>query len=1427
MVNLEGFENTPIEDRKIVTEKEYQKILDSIQNYAEKFDYHIMIEFLRKSNVNLTKFLEENGIESKEELFKQLKEESGIDFETYDSNEVIKELLNIIEIDIHKLDEVIKFSTNFDELYENPYIVMIREKLDKKYIEQLNDIADNLSRRNLSQISPDKIATSPFLKYMNLQNTGAQIDFEKMEQSRLRKFFVTSQNLKGTKILSFDPFYYLQEGKVYGGYQSYDSVELKAENFDEENYQVIINYYKNKGYIPTSLINLLSNETLFNDNRWMIDFAFEHSRDQPYFISELWEKIPKKLKRDYESQYSNLLQELAINKDDYKITPILLNTPSDMIEKNMEYIKEGFLKRDGKTLSDSFYYSVLPNLSSQYLESMYIESNEESDYHKAMILGKTSDKFIDENFPDLFKKCERNLSYNENIMSQFTKHKFSKDNIELITEETKKDSYSFEDFSKKIFKYLNREQQFEYYKEFLKNGFEIGVPNSKLNSIFENFNLQDREDNFYEFLNYARNMSDNFGDYVEGQGFINLVVSVPEERREKYYTDRSAEILKAFRIKYKDEANPFFDDKSVDKRALFDKNYDPEFLKVLFDLEGRNELNSENINIIIDNLPKLGIDVIQRLFRSNSEMIRQNSSQIISAVSKLPRDQAISVIEDTERLFAKSNIPSFFKIYKFFDNVVDKKQGLLERTVNSKGYLSPELQQAGTVRNAKRIIFADLLNISLRSNNKSMYKFLDILEQGNITYVKYLSNGKEISSLSEKEKSILKEYTDTLYTIYSETDASRIDMKKTGKKILLGEKYTDTLDELSKRYIGNINPSNLSNGVLATVLGRNYELLSGKRTIKDFRDYMKEVTKTSNERHKELEKTKLVLEPGDMIKGIGGATSILQSLFENGVRAGEFLGTSTHTDSTPLDSDHSLILPQNIKDTLSNSIDSTLSSGYGNFFLVIKLDSNKIEYTRSGLDENSVLKKGEDVKSSLGANADKEQRKIRRDKKTNGTLDEAKYEAFSSHVLGDSHFGIRTGMAITDVDYIVVDQYDKRIGYELAMNGTFIPVVDKEKNEVIFGINDYEKIREQMQGLSYYDAGPFKVNELAFNDKISEKIAELFPDGDVNNSISEIDARDKREAIEEKVKRVIFEKLGLGFESKITGNISPGFIEFIDTGSTGRGTNLPGDGDFDFSVKIDKSIMESPKKLEALKEALREVLKVPSNDPEARTDEFNGNFRYKKMNIEGAETPLDIDITFMTKTDSVTYSTDMAVKERLDNLKKSDPEGYKATIANIVVAKEMLKKEGIYKKQNSDKATPEGGFGGVGVENWILQNGGSFVQAMKSFLEAAEKYKNFYDFQENYPIMDFGQNHMSTGYSHDSFIRGLSESGYNKMQHLFKYFIKELDVHEKTGMDRESDLSIKDLVRNAVAEEIRHVEFTSARLSLEKQQKELETEIQQ
>ena len=34
------------------------------------------------------------------------------------------------------------------------------------------------------------------------------------------------------------------------------------------------------------------------------------------------------------------------------------------------------------------------------------------------------------------------------------------------------------------------------------------------------------------------------------------------------------------------------------------------------------------------------------------------------------------------------------------------------------------------------------------------------------------------------------------------------------------------------------------------------------------------------------------------------------------------------------------------------------------------------------------------------------------------------------------------------------------------------------------------------------------------------------------------------------------------------GDISSRCLELIDTGSTGRGTNIPGDGDFDFMLRV-------------------------------------------------------------------------------------------------------------------------------------------------------------------------------------------------------------------------------------------------------------------
>lgn len=58
---------------------------------------------------------------------------------------------------------------------------------------------------------------------------------------------------------------------------------------------------------------------------------------------------------------------------------------------------------------------------------------------------------------------------------------------------------------------------------------------------------------------------------------------------------------------------------------------------VLFELEKQSRLNVDNLNVIIDNLPKLGKETINRIFNSNSEMIANYAPQLISVVANLDK----------------------------------------------------------------------------------------------------------------------------------------------------------------------------------------------------------------------------------------------------------------------------------------------------------------------------------------------------------------------------------------------------------------------------------------------------------------------------------------------------------------------------------------------------------------------------------------------------------------------------------------------------------------------------------------------------------------------------------------------------------------------------------------------------------------------
>ena len=560
--------------------------------------------------------------------------------------------------------------------------------------------------------------------------------------------------------------------------------------------------------------------------------------------------------------------------------------------------------------------------------------------------------------------------------------------------------------------------------------------------------------------------------------------------------------------------------------------------------------------------------------------------------------------------------------------------------------------------------------------------------------------------------------------------------------------------------------------VFSAYIGPYKDLFGGLDSIKKMREYMDSKVEEANEKHFELAKREFSIGMGDLIKGINHGFSVFPSILKDGVRAGEFLGISHHTDATPLDTDMSFINEDVPPGTPpKEAFDGKAATGWEGsekMYIVLKNDSSKFELTRkNGYVSTEVSKDSlaSRIENRNETGAEGEIRK-RLSRMTSG-YDDKKIEVFNSEKMGQDHYGIRTGFGSSDIDMIIIGKYDKRMGYELAMNGTYIPIYEYETGSLLFSPEQYMEIRNQMQGLSYYRSGKFDVRESASLEQTGSIIEELFPNPESSISTSELEANKKRNAITRLISEAL-EEVGISIENTVTGNMTDGFAEFIDTGSTGRGTNLPKDGDFDFMLKLDRAIIENPQKLEEIKEVMRKKIAGGEVDKETALDELGGNFRYKKVHIEGLDNPVDIDITFGQKDENVTYSTDMCVRDRLDHLKEDDLEGYKLTVANIVLAKRMLKEKGCYKKKSSPGSTELGGFGGVGVESWILQNGGSFKEAITTFLDAAEECKDFDEFKEKYPIFDFGENHMATKgarnneesskdkYQHDSFIMGVN-----------------------------------------------------------------------
>ena len=808
-------------------------------------------------------------------------------------------------------------------------------------------------------------------------------------------------------------------------------------------------------------------------------------------------------------------------------------------------------------------------------------------------------------------------------------------------------------------------------------------------------------------------------------------------------------------------------------------------------------------------------NIVARLASSNASELSERSEAFADELLKLDLDKIPEVLTRIEDIYIHNHLPYVGKNYLVFRTMHPSDNLEEDFDFSSSSTISPVLQQAtGDIRSGKldqmlnsrdTIIVSDLLRASLGSNNRSIREYLTTLKNGQALFDR-LNAGEldwdtfnQPTGLMDKDTKAnydtLSTFAWHLATIYNSTLPG-----KEHPYQLIHQQADQRSDQPNALQTDFANLTSLikpnSRYSLADRSVRYFAHFVGIEDLAGAEQYMDNVVKEADARNRKMAEYLAAtkepkLQSGDLVKGVGGTDGYgiryLSYTFQNGSISKEYLGDASRSDTTPLDADASIVPDQlNGGQTINQVMASMLANGYGRgLWVVLRPDNDRFIVTRRGKDEadQSVY----DL-SVPDANFDREgltQEEIDRrlkeiaEAKRHRREGLPKLEIFATGVDGSGHYGVRTGFGMNLVSFCVTDStlrdstpVSEVTKLEVALNGFYIPVVDRDSEELIFTPSDYDKMRQQMSGLSHYRTGDYQFapeDELELPSTNIERatipsttaIIDQLPAG-----IAETDH--KHEVINQTIKQAItgIPELNLSYKDYLDGDLTENIVEMIDTGSTGRQTNAPGSGDFDYLARLDRSILNDPTKKQQITDALLAAF-GRENDGSAIV---NGNLRLKQVSIDGLAEPVDIDVTFAQKTNKVQYPTDAALADRLSNIKNQSETKYQQVLANIIYAKQFLKAAGAYKPRRSPEAKGIGGLGGVGIENWVLQHGGSFKQAARDFLSVADSCSSFEDFCAHYPVWDYGENHKGIkSKPHDNFVAdNMNPEGYERMKEALR-----------------------------------------------------------
>lgn len=827
----------------------------------------------------------------------------------------------------------------------------------------------------------------------------------------------------------------------------------------------------------------------------------------------------------------------------------------------------------------------------------------------------------------------------------------------------------------------------------------------------------------------------------------------------------------------------------------------------------RNSIKKSNMRAIsIDKFPDL-IELHKNVQYSNSIELSSFKDNYMPEI--LNSDNPVATFKLLEDIFLKNSLPGYAKLFKCFKTIYptfekapDGYSPGFNFTPGSR--ISPELLEAGDAEHRFLIVYNDLLRIAIHSQDSSLVEYLDNIDKGSELYFALCKKEKTIETISNKEVEELTTFASHLESIYEgisfpyqdelkeltpeqnnsvkkfkllnrmsakdyfkdRNDLVQIDKLEKYKRAMLKTKISILLKKFNASTIKSAD--NLKDKIVSYI-GHSAGYDSFNQMIEDINKIRNETDKRNRKRAEEYRNKPFMFEEGDFLRCIGGIKALTGSINRGNVSK-EFMcsyaGTSG-SDTTPLDVDISYISPKN---GITTSIDGTPTGwGFGNVFVVIKKNNPNLNITRD-ITNNPL--------------------------ETNYVPD--KVEMFQTGY--ESHWGARTGITFTDIDFILyketkiiernadgLPQVDENgdivyvkdsiqnpngewvpivhdalaeIQFEIARNGYYIPVFDM-LGRLSFTPEQYDELRSKMCGLPHYTSEEYHIsNKLDFpgiDELIEIKKADM----------KKTTVREKliREKIKEIMKTSKLKVDTIAVTDTLSTDLTEGIVQLIGTGSTSRGTNVPDDSDFDYMLKVDKKVVQT---------GMDELISSLKNIKHDEDNSHDNRVKLVGVTIDGLDIKIDTDISIAQKQNDIIYSTEMALEERLETIRKQSQSAYEKVIANIVYAKQFLKEIGTYKHARVDKTS--GGLGGVGVENWILQNGGSFRQACETFMDKAIDHETgqivpFENFRKTYTIWDFGENHESKGqHPFDEYVSlNMNEAGYTKLVKELPKKLKEIN----------------------------------------------------